>query len=227
MKILVVDVGGTNLKVSIGPRRKATKIPSGPEMTAAQAAAAVKEAVAGRAYDRVSIGYPGPVVDGRPSLEPKNLGGGWVRFDYRAAFGKPVRIVNDAVMQALGSYEGGRMLFLGLGTGLGAALVLDGLVHPLEIAHLPYFDDGTYEDYLGLRGLKQMGQKRWEKHVETVVALFKQALQVEYVMLGGGQSRKLESFPEGARLGTNRHAILGGVRLWSPRHRHNRFPQVS
>ena len=227
VKILVIDVGGTNLKVSIGPRRKAAKIPSGPEMTAAQAAVAVKEAVAGRTYDRVSIGYPGPVVDGRPSLEPKNLGGGWMRFDYRAAFGKPVRIVNDAVMQALGSYEGGRMLFLGLSTGLGAALVLDGLVHPLEVAHLPYEDGGTYEDFVGLRGLKRLGQKRWEKHVETVVAILKHGLQVDYVMLGGGQSRKMESFPAGARLGTNKHAILGGVRLWSPKHRHNRFPQVS
>jgi polyphosphate glucokinase len=227
VRILVVDVGGTNLKISIGPRRKATKVPSGPAMTAAQMAAAVKECVGGRAYDAVSIGYPGPVVDGRPSLEPKNLGGGWIRYDYKASFGKPVRIVNDAVMQALGSYEGGRMLFLGLGTGLGSALVLDGLVAPLEIAHLPYHEGGTYEDYVGLRGFKRMGPKRWEKHVENVVAILKQALQVDYVMLGGGQSRKLEALPAGARLGTNKHAILGGVRLWSPKHRRNRFPQAS
>jgi polyphosphate glucokinase len=227
VRILVVDVGGTNLKISIGPRRKATKVPSGPAMTAAQMAAAVKECVGDRTYDAVSIGYPGPVVDGRPSLEPKNLGGGWIRFDYKTAFGKPVRVVNDAVMQALGSYEGGRMLFLGLGTGLGSSLVLDGLVAPLEIAHLPYHEGGTYEDYVGLRGYKRMGPKRWEKHVENVVAILKQALQVDYVMLGGGQSRKLEGLPAGARLGTNKHAILGGVRLWSRRHRRNRFPQVS
>jgi hypothetical protein len=227
MKILVIDVGGTNLKVSIGPTLKPAKIPSGHSMTAGQMAAAVTKHVEGRSFDAVSIGYPGPVAKGRPAMEPKNLGGGWRRFDYRGAFGKPVRIVNDAVMQALGSYEGGRMLFLGLGTGLGTSLVVDGVVEPLELAHLPYRHGRTYEDYLGLRGYKRMGRKRWERHVERVVELFRHALQVDYVMLGGGQTRKLKHLPVHARLGTNAHAIRGGLRLWTHKHGSDeRHPQV-
>ena len=227
MNVLAIDIGGTHVKILATGQKERREFESGSTLTPAMMVAGVQKLSEDWTYDAVSIGYPGPVLRNRPVAEPHNLAKGWVGFDFDAAFKTPVKVVNDAAMQALGSYEGGRMLFLGLGTGLGAALVLDGLVHPLEIAHLPYYDDGTYEDYVGLRGLKQMGQKRWEKHVETVVALFKQALQVDYVMLGGGQSRKLEAFPEGARLGTNRHAILGGVRLWSSRHRHNRFPQVS
>ena len=150
MKILVIDVGGTNVKVSLGVAKEPIKIPSGAEMTAARMAAEVKKAIAGWKYDAVSIGYPGPVVNGKPAQEPANLGAGWVRFDYKKAFGKPVRVVNDAAMQALGSYQGGRMLFLGLGTGLGSALVADGVLEPLELAHLPYRDNRTYEDYVGL-----------------------------------------------------------------------------
>jgi predicted NBD/HSP70 family sugar kinase len=229
MKILVIDVGGTNVKVSLGATREPQKIPSGGEMTAARMTAAVKKAIGGARYDAVSIGYPGPVVNGKPSQEPANLGAGWVRFDYKRAFAKPVRVVNDAAMQALGSYQGGRMLFLGLGTGLGSALVADGVLEPLELAHLPYRDNKTYEDFVGLRGMKRLGKKKWRKHVAKVVELLKHGLQVDYVVLGGGQTKYLKRLPPGARLGTNAHAILGGVRLWNePKHRHRAHrPQVS
>jgi polyphosphate glucokinase len=211
MTVLVIDVGGTNLKVSVGSTGDVIKIPSGPDMTAARMADEVKKAVAGRDYDVVSIGYPGPVVNGRPASEPHNLGAGWMRFDYAKAFGKPVRVVNDAAMQALGSYQGGRMLYLGLGTGLGSAFVGDGVLEPLELAHLPYRKNRTYEDYLGLRGLQRMGRKKWQRHVEKVVELLKHGLQADYVMLGGGQTKELSSLPPDVRLGTNAHAILGGL----------------
>lgn len=215
MTVLVIDVGGTNLKVSVGGSGDVIKVPSGPDMTAARMAEEVKKAVAGRSYDCVSIGYPGPVVNGRPASEPHNLGAGWMRFDYAKAFGKPVRVVNDAAMQALGSYQGGRMLYLGLGTGLGSAFVGDGVLEPLELAHLPYRKNRTYEDYLGLRGLQRMGRKKWQRHVERVVELLKHGLQADYVMLGGGQTKELSSLPPDVRLGTNAHAILGGIRLWN------------
>ena len=215
MTVLVIDVGGTNLKVSVAGKGDVIKIPSGPDMTAARMAEEVKKAVAGRSYDCVSIGYPGPVVNGRPASEPHNLGAGWMRFDYAQAFGKPVRVVNDAAMQALGCYQGGRMLYLGLGTGLGSAFVGDGVLEPLELAHLPYRKNRSYEDYLGLRGLQRMGRKKWQRHVERVVELLKHGLQADYVMLGGGQTKELSSTPPGVRLGTNAHAILGGLRLWN------------
>jgi polyphosphate glucokinase len=214
MKVLVIDVGGTNVKVSMGGDQDPLKIPSGPELTAALMAEAVKGATAGWSYDAVSIGYPGPVVNGRPAVEPKNLGAGWVRFDYDTAFGKPVRVINDAAMQALGSYQGGRMLFIGLGTGMGSAFVASGQLEPLELAHLPYHNNRTYEDYVGLRGLKRLGRKKWQHHVERVVEILKHGLQADYVMLGGGQTKKLDSLPEGVRLCNNSHAILGGIRLW-------------
>ena len=214
MIVLVIDVGGTNLKVSVGGSGDAIKIPSGPEMTAARMAEEVKKAVAGRSYDCVSIGYPGPVVNGRPGSEPHNLGAGWMRFDYARAFGKPVRVVNDAAMQALGCYQGGRMLYLGLGTGLGSAFVGDGVLEPLELAHLPYRKNRSYEDYLGLRGLQRMGRKKWQRHVERVVELLKHGLQADYVTLGGGQTKELSSLPPDVRRATNAHAILGGLRLW-------------
>jgi len=215
MTVLVIDVGGTNLKVSVAGKGDVIKIPSGPDMTAARMAEEVKRAIAGRSYDCVSIGYPGPVVNGRPASEPHNLGAGWMRFDYAQAFGKPVRVVNDAAMQALGCYQGGRMLYLGLGTGLGSAFVGDGVLEPLELAHLPYRKNRSYEDYLGLRGLQRMGRKKWQRHVERVVELLKHGLQADYVMLGGGQTKELSSAPPGVRLGTNAHAILGGLRLWN------------
>lgn len=214
MKVLVIDVGGTNVKVSTNGRKAPLKIPSGPDLTAARMVSAVKKATADWTYDAVSIGFPGPVAHQRPASEPHNLGGGWVRFNFRKAFGKPVHVVNDAAMQALGSYEGGRMLFLGLGTGLGSAFVADGQLEPLELAHLPYRNGGSYEDYAGLRGYQRLGRKKWQRHVFKIVALLKQGLQADYVMLGGGNSRKLKSLPPDARLGNNANAITGGIRLW-------------
>ena len=215
MRVLVIDVGGTNLKVSLGGPEPPLKIPSGSDLTAERMARDVTKAAAAWRYEAVSVGFPGPVTDGRPSEEPKNLGPGWVGFDFDAAFGCPVRVINDAAMQALGSYQGGRMLFLGLGTGLGSALVLEGVLAPLELAHMPYRKGRTYEDYVGLRGYQRMGRKKWQAHVEKVVALLKHGLQVEYVVLGGGQTKKLKGLPKDARLGSNANAITGGLRLWN------------
>ncbi|MBS0169565.1 MAG: ROK family protein [Nitrospira sp.] len=217
LKVLVIDVGGTNVKVLGTGQSEPRKIPSGPAMTASNMVVAVKRAVADWAYDVVSIGYPGPVWDGRPAAEPKNLGGGWVTYDFQRNFGKPVRIINDAAMQALGSYEGGRMLFLGLGTGLGSALVIDGVLAPMELAHLPYSKGRTYEHYVGLQGLTRCGKKRWRSQVAEVTQALRRALQVEYVVLGGGNAKKLKDLPEGARLGDNSKAFLGGFRLWEER----------
>jgi polyphosphate glucokinase len=222
MRVLVIDVGGTNVKVLATGRNQTLKIPSGPDMSAGEMAAAVKKAVAGWKYDAVSIGYPGPVVANKPVSEPANLGGGWVRFDYRKAFGKPVKILNDAAIQALGSYQGGRMLFLGLGTGLGSALVADGVLEPLELAHLPYRNNKSYEDYVGTRGLKRMGRKRWTHHVAKVIALLQQGLQADYVVLGGGQTKKLKVLPKGVRLGKNENAFRGGYRMWERHERPHR-----
>lgn len=224
MKVLVIDVGGTNVKVSTNGRKQPLKIPSGPELTAARMVKAVKKATAGWTYDAVSIGFPGPVLKQRPASEPHNLGPGWVRFDFRKAFGKPVHVVNDAAMQALGSYQGGRMLFLGLGTGLGSAFVADGQLEPLELAHLPYRNNGTYEDYAGLRGYERLGRKKWQRHVFKIVELLKQGLQADYVMLGGGNSRKLKRLPPEVRLGDNANAIIGGIRLWDEAPKHHRRP---
>ena len=215
MKVLVIDVGGSNLKVSTNGRNEPLKIPSGPEMNARRMVSEVKKATRDWKYDAVSIGYPGPVAKNRPATEPSNLAPGWMRFDFRKAFGKPVKIMNDAAMQALGSYQGGRMLFLGLGTGLGSAFMTHGgAVEPLELAHLPYRDGLSYEDFAGLRGLKRLGAKRWNKHVRKIVEMLQFGLQADYVMLGGGQTKKLKRLPLGARLGQNSHAIRGGLRLW-------------
>ena len=213
--VLVIDVGGNNIKVGTA-YNPPIKIPSGPTMTAARMAAAVLKSIDGWEYDVVSIGYPGAVKKGKPLHEPHNLSGGWMRFNYRKAFGKPVKIVNDAAMQALGAYKGGRMLFLGLGTGLGSALIADGVLMPLELAHLPYRGDCTYEDYVGQRGLERLGRRKWNRHVERVVALLSAALQVDYVVLGGGQTKKLKQLPPGTRVGANDHAMLGGLKLWNP-----------
>src|SRR5450432_2276309 len=186
--VLVIDVGGTNVKIyCTGHEQEPIKIPSGPTMTASKMVPVVKDALHGQKVNRVSLGYPGPIINGRPLREPHNLGSGWVGFDFEKAFGCPVKIINDAAMQALGSYEGGQMLCLGLGTGLGSALVSHhGSVIPLELAHLPYKDGGSYEDYVGLAGLERLGKKKWRKHVEIVVGQLQAALQAEYVVLGGG-----------------------------------------
>jgi polyphosphate glucokinase len=166
----------------------------------------------------VSIGFPGPVMHNKPVLEPHNLGSGWVGFDYEKAFGKPVRILNDAAMQALGSYKGGRMLFLGLGTGLGSAMVIDGHIEPMEIAHLPYKKGRTFEDYVGLRGLDRLGKQKWRKEVADVVERFRTALQPEYIVLGGGNSKKLKELPKNCELGDNANAFKGGFRMWEEPH---------
>jgi len=213
-KILVIDVGGTNVKLLATGQKEPTKIPSGPKMTAALMVKEVKAATKDWGCDHISLGYPGPIINGRPLREPHNLGGGWMKFDFAKAFGCPVRIINDAAMQALGSYDGGRMLFLGLGTGLGSAMIVDGVLQPMELAHLQYKKGKTYEDYLGIRGLEHHGKKKWRKHVAEVVELLKTALDADYVVIGGGNSKKLKTLPEGARLGENSNAFLGGFRLW-------------
>lgn len=191
------------------------KIDSGPSFTAEDMVREVKAALKDRPYDVVSMGYPGPVAQGDPLREPFNLGGGWVGFDFRKAFGRPVKIVNDAAMQAMGSYEGGKMLFLGLGTGLGSAMVVEGVLLPMELAHLPYRHGKTYEDFLGLRGLKRMGRKKWERKVNKVVTQLRAALAADYVVLGGGNSKKLKQLPEKTSLGSNTNAFLGGFRMWT------------
>jgi len=218
MRVLVIDIGGTNIKVLATGRREPRRVPSGPTMTTQAMVAAVKTLAAGWKYDAVSMGYPGVVIGGRPLHEPRNLGSGWVGFDFRAALGCPVKIVNDAAMQALGSYEGGRMLFLGLGTGLGSTMIVDGAMEPMELAHLPYKKGRTYEDYLGRRGMRRLGKKRWSRHVAKVVERFQQALEADYVVLGGGNAKKLEELPPGARLGSNANAFVGGFRLWGDTH---------
>jgi predicted NBD/HSP70 family sugar kinase len=213
-KVLVIDVGGTNVKILVTGKRVPRKVPSGPGMTASGMVAAVQQLAADWSYDVISLGYPGAVLGGRPAAEPKNLSDGWVGFDFAKTFGCPVKVINDAAMQALGSYEGGRMLFLGLGTGLGSALITDGVLVPMELAHLLYRKGRTYEDYLGLRGLKRYGKKKWLRYVADVVASLRDALQADYVVLGGGNATKLKHLPERVRLGGNRHAFLGGFRLW-------------
>jgi polyphosphate glucokinase len=214
VKALVIDVGGTHVKVLASGRRTPLKLPSGPELTPGQMVREVKRATSDWTYDAVSIGFPGPVVHGRALREPANLGPGWVRYDFQRAFGKPVKLINDAAMQALGSYRGGRMLFLGLGTGLGVAAIHDGDLDPMEIGHLPYKNGKTYEDFLGLRGLKRLGRKKWEREVHEVVAQLRRALLPDYVVLGGGNAKLLRRLPPRARLGDNTNAFLGGFRLW-------------
>jgi polyphosphate glucokinase len=219
-KILVIDIGGTNIKLRVTGQREERKIPSGSDMTARKMVREVKRAVKDWTYDVISIGYPGPVINGRPLHEPHNLGGGWVGFDFPKAFGRPVKLINDAAMQALGSYKGGRMLFLGLGTGLGSAMIVDGVLEPMELAHLPYKNGRTYEDYVGLRGFKRWGKKRWRRHVNDIVKHLKDALGAEYVVLGGGNAKKLNKLPPTAKLGDNRNAFVGGVRLWTKQTAH-------
>lgn len=217
LAVLVIDVGGTHVKVLADGQKEPVKIPSGPTMTARQMVAAVRKATAGWKYSVVSIGYPGPVLHHQPVTEPHNLGGGWVGFDFKKAFGRPVKLVNDAAMQALGSYAGKRMLFLGLGTGLGSALIVDGVLQPMELAHLPYKNGRTYEDYIGNSGLERLGKKRWRRHVFDVVERLKNALEADYVVIGGGNAKLLKETPPGCRMGDNANAFKGGVRLWTSR----------
>jgi polyphosphate glucokinase len=217
-KILVIDVGGTHVKILATGQAQPRKIPSGPRMTAKQMVRDVRRAAKDWDYEFVSIGYPGPVSHGLPFREPHNLGGGWVGFNFHRAFGRPVKLVNDAVLQAIGSYHGRRMLFLGLGTGLGTAMIIDGAVEPMELAHLPYKKGKTYEDYLGLRGLRRLGKKKWRQYVYKVARELVAALSADYVVLGGGNSKKLKNLPRNMRLGNNRNVFIGGFRLWGAGH---------
>jgi len=212
-KVLVVDVGGTHVKILASGQRVPRRFVSGPTMTAARMVSGVKKLAQGWKYDVVSIGYPGPVLHDRPLAEPHNLGRGWVGFKFRTAFGRPVQILNDAAMQALGSYKGGKMLFLGLGTGLGTAMIADGILEPMELGHLPY-KKGTYETYVGAQGLKRWGKKKWRRHVFDVVACLVAALLAEDVVLGGGNVKKLKELPPNCRAGDNANAFIGGFRLW-------------
>ncbi len=215
MRILVIDVGGTSVKVRLQGEPEVRKFPSGPELVPAQMVEGVKNVTADWQYDAISIGYPGPVVHGKILLEPVNLGRGWVDYDFRAAFGKPLKLINDAAMQALGSYEGGRMLFLGLGTGLGSALILDNAIAPMELGHLPYKKGRTFEEYVGTAGLERRGKRKWQLAVADVVSRLKDALIADYVVLGGGNVKKLDELPPGSRLGANTNAFVGGERLWT------------
>lgn len=213
MNILVVDIGGTHVKFLVTGEKEPRKFDSGPTLTAKEMVAAVKKLAAGWKYEAVSIGFPGPVLRNRPIAEPRNLGKGWMGFNFRRAFGCPVKVVNDAAMQALGSYKRGKMLFLGLGTGLGSTMIVDGIVEPMELGHLPY-KKGTYERYVGTRTLERKGKKKWRDNVADVVARLVAALEPDEVVLGGGNAKKLKTLPPKCRIVDNRNAFRGGLRLW-------------
>ena len=213
-RILVIDVGGTTIKVSHSEQPDPVKIPSGPTMTARAMVTAVKKTTAQWKYDAVSIGYSGPVANGKPATEPPHLAAGWMKLDFAKAFGRPVRMINDAAMQALGNYEGGRMLYLGLGTGFGTAMIFERVIEPLELSHLPYRAGRNYGDYVASRGLLRLGEAKWRRQVLTVMELFRTALQPDYVVVGGGNARLLKTLPEHTRLGIDNGAHIGGVRMW-------------
>ena len=215
MKILVIDVGGTHVKAQATGQRSRRKLPSGPGMTPHLMVRELADLISDWQYDVVSIGVPTRVLRGQIAAEPANLGRGWVKFDFSRAFGRPVKLLNDAAMQALGAYQGGRMLFLGLGTGLGSAMIADGVMVPMELAHLPYKKKGTYEDSVGRRGLERNGKKRWRRDVADVVGRLALALEAEDLVLGGGNAKELKKLPKGARRCSNSDAIKGGYRLWA------------
>jgi polyphosphate glucokinase len=212
--ILAVDIGGSHVKFMTDKQREKREFVSGPRLTAKAMVEKVRKLTEDWSYDVVSVGYPGPVVHDRPLAEPHNLGRGWEGFDFRKAFDRPIKVVNDALMQAYGSYKGGRMLFLGLGTGLGSAMIVDGELEPMELGHLPYRKGKTFEDFVGVAGLERDGKKKWRKNVNDVVARLVAAMEPEYVVLGGGNAEKLGKLPKSARLGNNEDAFLGGFRLW-------------
>jgi len=213
MNVLVIDIGGTHVKVLATGRKAHREFDSGPTLTPKQMVADVKKLVADWKYEAISIGYPGPVLRNRPVSEPWNLGKGWAGFNFEPAFKCPVKVVNDAAMQALGSYKGGKMLFLGLGTGLGSAMILDGIIEPMELGHPPY-KKATFEDYAGIRGVKKYGKKKWRSFVYDIVKRLVAALEPDDVVLGGGNVHKLKKPPPGSRTGDNNNAFLGGFRLW-------------
>jgi polyphosphate glucokinase len=212
-RILVIDIGGTNVKFVATGQTVPRRFPSGPTLTPRKLVAKVKQLTADWKYDLISIGYPGVVQHGRILVEPANLSSGWVDYDFRAAFKRPVKLINDAAMQALGSYRGGLMFFLGLGTGVGSALIADGVLVPMELGHLPY-KKATYEDYIGLHGLKRLGKKKWRKHVTNIVERLIKAIRPDEIILGGGNAKLLRKLPNSCRVGANANAFLGGVRLW-------------
>jgi predicted NBD/HSP70 family sugar kinase len=211
----VLDIGGSHVKAAFSDRLTELRIPTGPGFGPEKMMKKLAKGIAGERYDAVAIGYPGLVIHGRIVRDPPNLGSGWIGYDFEKALGRPTRIINDAAMQALGSYGGGRMLFLGLGTGLGTAMIVDGKLEPMELAHLQYKKGKTYEDYVGEAGLRRLGRKKWQKEVFAVAKTLSDALEPDYLVLGGGNTRKLKSLPPHAERGDNRNAILGGVRLWS------------
>lgn len=213
MNVLAVDIGGTHVKVLVSNQTEARKFDSGPKLVPRRMISGVKKITRDWTYDAVSIGYPGPVLHNKPISEPHNLGGGWVGFNFKAAFGRPVKLINDAAMQALGSYRGGRMLFLGLGTGLGSAMIMDGIVEPMELGHLPWRKH-TYEHYIGQRGLDRFGLHKWQRYVAEAVEQLITALEPEEVVLGGGNVKRLTTLPQNCRAGDNANAFLGGFRLW-------------
>jgi polyphosphate glucokinase len=214
MRVLVIDIGGTHVKVASTDIRVPIKIPSGPNMDAEIMARDVLAATEGWTYDCISIGYPGPVAHDRPLAEPHNLAAGWIDFPYQTVFGKPIRFINDAAMQALGGYKGGRMLFLGIGTGLGSAMIFDGVVIPLELAHLPYKKGCTYEESIGLAGLQRQGKKRWRRSVLDIIERLQAAMVCDSVLLGGGNAKLMKGLPSHVMLGANSNAIKGGIKLW-------------
>ena len=218
MKVLAIDIGGSHVKILASGRKQKREFVSGPKMTARQMVIGVRKLAQGWSYDVVSVGFPGPVLHNRPVAEPRNLGPGWMGFDFASAFGLRTKVVNDAAMQALGSYKGGRMLFLGLGTGLGSAMIVNGFLEPMELGHLPY-KKGTYEDYVGARGLNRFGKKRWRKLVDDVVERLVAATEPEDVVIGGGNLVHLKKLPRGCRAGDNANAFLGGFRMWDKKRR--------
>ncbi|MGY3527856.1 ROK family protein [Bradyrhizobium sp. USDA 4452] len=212
--VLAIDIGGTHVKVMTDKERIKREFESGPALSATEMVRQVKALTRDWSYDVISIGYPGPVVHDRPLTEPHNLGRGWAGFDFHGAFGRPVKVVNDAMMQAIGSYQGGRMLFLGLGTGLGSAMIVEGVCEPMELGHLPYRKDGTFEDYVGAAGLERRGRKKWRKSVDDVIARLSAALEPDYIVLGGGNADKVDNPPPKVRFGDNANAFEGGFRMW-------------
>lgn len=213
MKVLVIDIGGTNIKMLASGQDIPRKFPSGKKMTPLNMVHSVQDATKDWEYEAISMGFPGPVLCGQPMTEPVNLGPGWMGFDFEAAFHRPVKVINDAAMQALGSYQGGKMLFLGLGTGLGATVIMNGVIEPLELGRFHY-EKSTLESYVGKRGLTRLGRKKWQRHVEAVVERLIAVLKPDDVVLGGGNAKKLKTLPQGARLGDNSYAFIGGLRLW-------------
>ncbi len=215
-KVLAIDIGGTNVKIRIESDPEKRSFPSGPTLTPQQMVAGVQKLAEGWKFDVISIGLPAPIVKNKPARDPTNLGKGWVDFDFDSGFGSEVKLINDAAMQAVGSYEGGRMLFLGLGTGLGSCLIAEHVILPMELAHLPFRKGKSFEQCVGVKALKKHGKKKWTADVHEVIEVLSEAIIPDYVVLGGGNSARLKALPDNCRLGDNANAFVGGFRLWNP-----------